>query len=85
MHYYAELLNTSPQNLNEACQKAVQKPASEVLADFIIIEAKRMLLYTDQTVSEIAFALDFTDASHFVKYFKKLVGLTPQAFRHAAV
>lgn len=83
--YYAAQLHTSPQNLNAACRKAVQKTASEVLSDFIIIEAKRLLLYTDQTVSEISFTLHFTDPSHFVKYFKKAVGCTPQAFRLAVV
>ncbi len=34
-------------------------------------EAKRLLLYTNNTVSEIAFAIEFTDPSHFVKYLKK--------------
>ena len=79
--YYAEILHTSPQNLNAACQKIVHKAATEVLSEFVLIEAKRLLLYTDKTVSEIAFALKFTDPSHFVKYFKKLVGATPQTFR----
>lgn len=80
--YYAQKLNTTPQNINAACQKTVQKPATEVLAEFVMIEAKRLLLYTDKTVSEISFALEFTDPSHFVKYFKKMVGCTPHAFRH---
>lgn len=79
--YYAEKLNTTPQNINAACQKSIQKPAAEVLAEFVLNEAKRLLLYTDKTVSEISFILAFTDPSHFVKYFKKLVGSTPQSFR----
>lgn len=79
--YYAEKLNTTPQNINAACQKNIQKPAAEVLAEFVLNEAKRLLLYTDKTISEIAFALEFTDPSHFVKYFKKIVGTTPHAFR----
>ena len=36
VHYYAEQLNTSPQNLNAACRKAVNQSATEVLAEFII-------------------------------------------------
>lgn len=79
--YYAEKLNTTPQNINAACQKSIQKPAAEVLSEFVISEAKRLLLYTNQTVSEIAFTLEFRDPSHFVKYFKKMVGCTPQSFR----
>lgn len=79
--YYAGLLNTTPQNLNAACRKAVDLPATTILSDFIINEAKRLLLYTDKTVSEISFSLNFNDPSHFVKYFKRLSGLTPQSFR----
>lgn len=79
--FYAEKLNTSPQNLNAACQKAISQTAANVLSGFVLSEAKRLLLYTDNTISEIAFALEFADPSHFVKYFKKYIGLTPQIFR----
>ena len=81
VNYYAEQLNTSPQNLNAACRKAIDQPAEEVLAGFITGEAKRLLIYTDKTVAEIAFALDFHDPSHFVKYFKRKSGQTPLNFR----
>jgi len=83
VHFYAEKLNTSPQNLNSICRKAADKTAADVLAESIISEAKRLLHYTNNTVSEIAFSLDFTDASHFVKYFKRLTGQTPQAYRQS--
>lgn len=79
--FYAEKLNTSPQNLNAACRKAVNQPAADILSGFVLSEAKRLLLYTDNTISEIAFAMEFADPSHFVKYFKKFVGSTPQTFR----
>lgn len=84
VQYYAEQLNTSPQNLNAVCRKAVNQSAAEVLAESIISEARRLLHYTNSTVSEIAFTLDFTDASHFVKYFKRITGQTPQAYRQAS-
>lgn len=79
--YYAGLLSTTPQNLNAVCRKAVSQSASEILAEHIISEAKRLLIYTDNTISEISFVLDFHDPSHFVKYFKRFTGHTPQAFR----
>ncbi|MDP4263516.1 MAG: helix-turn-helix transcriptional regulator [Bacteroidota bacterium] len=84
VHYYAEKLNTSPQNLNAVCRKAVNQSAAAVLAESIISEARRLLHYTNSTVSEIAFTLDFTDASHFVKYFKRITGQTPQTYRQAS-
>lgn len=80
---YANQLNTSPQNLNAACRKAIGQSASAVLSGYVLDEAKRLLLYTGNTVSEIALALNFVDPSHFVKYFKKHVATTPHSFRRA--
>lgn len=79
--YYARLLHTTPQNLNAACRKAADQSAAEVLSGHILDQAKRLLIYTDNTSGEIASTLDFNDTSHFVKYFKRLTGYTPQAFR----
>lgn len=80
--YYAGLLNTTPQNLNAICRRAVDQSATDVLAGYIINEAKRLLAYTDQTVSEISFLLSFKDPSHFVKFFKRHTTYTPQGFRN---
>jgi AraC-like DNA-binding protein len=83
--HYAGELNTTPQNLNLACKKEMNMPASVVLSEFIINEAKRLLIYTDNTVAEISFNLSFNDASHFVKYFKRFTGYTPQNYRASLV
>lgn len=77
----ADHLSLSPQNLNAICRKVSGKPASELIIQQVILEAKRYLIHSDKNVSEIAFTLNFSDPSHFVKYFKKTVGVTPQAFR----
>ncbi len=79
--HYAHLLNISPQNLNFICRKNANQTASAILAEHIINEAKRLLLYTDTTIAEIAFAFGFSDSSHFIKYFKKYTEQTPKAFR----
>lgn len=81
--YYADLLHTTPQNLNTVCRKAADKTAAQVLAIHIIREPKRLLYYTSATVSEIGLALGFKDSSHFVKYFKRHTGSTPLSFRRS--
>lgn len=80
--YYASKLNTSPQNLNSVCRKNTTLTASEVLAGYIIKEAQRQLFYTTNSVSEVAFALGFSDKSNFSKYFKRYTGITPGEFRN---
>ncbi len=80
--HYATLLNTTPQNLNAVCRKAVGQSAASFLAMHLIGEAKRLLLYTDMTIGQIAMQFEFADSSHFIKYFKRHTGNTPQAFRH---
>ena len=77
----ASSLNVSPQHLNTILRKVKGKSASELINEQVILEAKRYLLHTDKTVSEIAFELSFTDPSHFVKHFRKSTGQTPQSFR----
>lgn len=79
--HYASKLNTSSQNLSAACKKNVNLTASEVLAEYIIREAKRLLLYTTNSISEVTFELGFSDKSNFSKYFKRYTGITPTAFR----
>jgi AraC family transcriptional activator of pobA len=82
VNHYSKLLNCSPQNLNTICRKETGQSATEILSEHIINEAKRLLIYTDFTVSEIANTLNFKDNSHFSKYFKRYVGTTPIGFRN---
>lgn len=79
--YYAQKLNTTPQNLNSISRKTFNLSASKIIAEHIIGEAKRLLIYTENSISEIAYLLNFNDSSHFVKYFKRHTSFTPQAFR----
>ncbi len=81
IEYYASLLNTTPQNLNASCKKECEKTASEVLSEYLISEAKRLLIYTDLTIVEISLALSFKDNSHFTKYFKRYTHTTPSKYR----
>lgn len=79
--YYADLLHTSPQNLSAACKKIANNTASQILAIYIIKEAKRLIFYTNNSIAEIAFSLGFSDKSNFSKYFKRYTGITPSEFK----
>jgi AraC-like DNA-binding protein len=81
--FYADLLNVNTQQLNAICKKNFSKTASQVISASIIQEAKRQLVYTSQTISEIGYSLDFKDVSHFVKYFKRHTEITPLVFKQS--
>ena len=44
-------------------------------------ESKRLLRYTDMTLSEVAGALGFSSQAYFQSFFKKSAGVTPAKFR----
>ncbi len=78
---YANLLDTSPQHLNAVCRKHFQMKASGVINRQLMLEAKRYILHTEHSITEIAYLLNFSDPSYFVKFFKKNEGLPPAQFR----
>jgi len=81
VHQYANILNMTPQNLNILCRRHAGKSASELITSQIMLEAKRYILHTSNTINEIADILSFSDTSNFVKFFKKNEGVTPAQFR----
>ncbi|RYZ32209.1 MAG: AraC family transcriptional regulator, partial [Sphingobacteriales bacterium] len=68
-------------HLNALCQDLLGKTAGELIRDRILLEAKRLLVNADISISEIAWQLNFADNSYFSKFFKKQAGTTPEAFR----
>ena len=81
VNQYAELMNLSVKRLNTICNSAAQSSAIEIIKERMLIEAKNLISHTALTVSEIAFRLNFSDASNFVKFFKSLTALTPMEYR----
>ena len=78
---YAALLYVTPSQLNAICKDLFGKSAGQIIRERILLEAKRLLINTDVSISEVADKLNFTDNSYFTKFFKKHTGITPQEFR----
>ncbi|MGV8095710.1 MAG: AraC family transcriptional regulator [Mangrovibacterium sp.] len=81
VNYYASRLNISPNYLNMLSREIGGKNAGQFIADRIALEAKRLLYYTSDDVSEVAFKLGFDDPSYFARFFKKQEGLSPSEFK----
>lgn len=78
---YAAILNISPSYLNEVVKDITGHPVSYWIHQEIILEAKRMLFYTNRTVKEISHLLGYTDTPYFIRLFSKVAGMPPLHFR----
>lgn len=78
---YADLLYITPNHLNAICKKTVNKTASQLIQERVFVEAQRLLLHSDLSIKEVAYALNFEDSSYFSRYFKKHSQQTPDEFR----
>jgi AraC family transcriptional activator of pobA len=80
---YAELLNIPAKTLGRIVKNHFQKTLTEIIAERIIMEAKRELNFTSRTLKEIAYDLGFNDEYHFSRYFKNKIKVSPQSFRNS--
>ena len=83
--FYAQQLCKSPKTLSNLFAIFNQQPPSQVIQERIILEAKRLLRYTDRSVKHITFELGFEEVSYFSNFFKKNTGVSPSDFRSSAV
>lgn len=67
--------------LNRAVKEVTGRPTSAHIAAAITAEAKALLKHTDWSVADIAYALGFSYPAYFNNYFKRITGITPNAFR----
>ena len=81
--FYAEQLYKSPKTLSNLFAIFNQKTPSQLIQERIIVEAKRLLYYTDKSVKHITFELGFEDVSYFSNFFKKNAGVSPSDFRNS--
>jgi len=79
--FYADQLNKSPKTISNYFSKFDKTPL-RIIHDRIVLEAKRLLTYTDKSAKEIAFEVGFHDASHLSRLFKKQTGESPSAFKN---
>ncbi|NDR55074.1 AraC family transcriptional regulator [Aliiruegeria sabulilitoris] len=80
---YAEGLGVTPTHLSRVCNQTCGRPASDLLADRITFEARRLLLDTSLPVKRVAEVLGFNSAAYFTRSFHHRTGQTPSDFREA--
>lgn len=78
---YAKELQISSRTLNDIVKKNANMTTSDYINSKIIYEAKRLLLFSDLSIKDIAYKLDFIDIGYFSRFFKSKVGQSPFYFR----
>ena len=79
----ADELAITPVHLNRVCRAVAGKSAGQLLQDYLVEEARKYLLYSSHSVSEIAYLLHFEYPNYFAKFFKKNTGVSPSSFRES--
>jgi len=81
LRYYADKLGYAQSTLSRACNQVEGYSAKAVIDRRVALEAKRMLAHSSASVAEVGYWLSFSEATNFIKFFRRMVGVTPQQFR----
>ncbi len=79
--HYADALAVPGPALARTLSGLTGRSTKELVTERVMVEAARLLRFTDLTVGEIAFRVGFTDPLYFSRAFKRQTGSSPQAYR----
>jgi AraC-like DNA-binding protein len=82
---YAKRIGYSESTLSRACVATVGRTAKQAIDLRVALEAKRLLVHSQATAAQIGHQLGFAEATNFVKFFRRLEGVTPLEFRRGAL
>lgn len=78
---YAELLHKSPKTLSNVFSKLSNKTPLQYIQERKMLEAVRLLKYTEKSIKEIAYEIGFEDIQTFGRFFKNAQGVSPSEYR----
>ena len=79
--FYARQLCITPKYLTTLIKRISGKSVSECIDNYVILEAKTLLKYSNMSVQEIAYYLNFPNQSFFGSYFKRNAGMSPSQYK----
>jgi len=82
---YALLLRVNERTLNEAVRQATGFTSVKIIRERVMLEAKRLMLHSENSVAAVADHLSFEDPAYFSRCFKKHAGCSPLEFRQSLV
>lgn len=81
--FYAGKLCLTPKYLSKLIKTATGRSAPDWIDAYVILEAKNLLKYSNVTIKEVVYRLNFPNQSVFYKFFKARTGMTPSEYRNS--
>lgn len=81
LEFYSEALGVTLRRLNTICFAHLHKSLYELIQERRFNESLKLLKFTELSVKEISYYLEFSGPPYFIRYFKKQTGQTPRQFR----
>ncbi|HWK48702.1 MAG TPA: helix-turn-helix domain-containing protein [Steroidobacter sp.] len=78
---FAAELKTPVAQLRSACLQVEGQPPSNLLHDRLMVEARRILVYSDMSIAQLAYSLGFQDPAYFTRFFTRLCNESPSKYR----
>lgn len=79
--FYAGKLNITTKYLSDICKQKTSKGAKELISEMLISKLKREIRLSGLSLKEISYKYAFADQSSMGKFFRKMTGLSPMAFK----
>jgi len=79
--FYANYLNISTKHLNRITKATLDKTTTDMITERVLLESKRLIVHTENSLSAIAEILGYEDYAYFSKVFKSRTKMTPLEFK----
>ena len=79
--FYAQQMGVTAKTLNNVTQSILHKTAKNLINEIVILQSKRLIINSNDSLTEIAYQVGFVDPTNFFKYFRKYAGVSPRQFK----
>jgi AraC-like DNA-binding protein len=81
VEFYADKMNLTPKHLSRVIRNYSGKSVHQWIDEYVVLEIKNLLKYSDMSIQQISYELNFPNPSFMGQYFKRITGKTPGEYR----
>lgn len=81
--FYADRMHLTPKHLSRVIHNFTGKSVHQWIDDFVVLEIKNLLKFSDMSIQQISYELNFPNPSFMGQYFKRITGMTPGEYKRA--